>query len=757
LAIAVLVAACGGGSGGAGSSGGGGSGGGGGGGGSPALSFSPATATLTARTGTASTLYVTATPATGISGSLYAKLLSSTTDISQAVSLAANSDGTYTLGITSANSLAKGTYSGTLSIAICTDSACSHQVSGSPVSLPYNFSITDASAQIFAPNPAILAATFTAGAPPELDVTLTPSPVFTAILFVSVSAPQLLQNGTSITANPDGTYLVRMRPLTSLTVGHLSGMLSLSLCYDSACASKAAGSPVNLPYDWTLVAPPPPLTLTPATLTGTFVAGYPFPFAITAQASPSPTVAVGSVSVTDGSGTFQSNASYAYSDPTNPHPMLTVQATPTLAPGHYAGTLQLNVCSDSGCQTPVLGSPMSVPYDVTLTSPPLNSGKTPLSAWPGVSPWATYQGNASHTGFVPVTLDKNQFGVRWFWDAPQGGQPLSTMTAAAGRLYLNVGHTLYALSEFDSSTLWTHDFSSIQPYPQIISALNPPATSDGNVYITTSAQTATYMFGLAAKDGSQLFQSQFSAQWENYLAPTIFGSAAYTDGGTYGGMLSFDTTSGAQNFFAFLPQYDQWTPAVDASYAYAYTGGSLIWVDRLTGTQIGTITDPTWSWAGYSMRGAPVLGSAGSVLAINVGNSYANSLLDFSVGTSAVNWSVAGPYGANPAYANGVVYALNKSPMRLEARTEMSGALVWSWSPPTASETSYVGDPVVTNNIAFLSTNTTVYAIDLATHLAVWSLPTAARLALSENGVLYVEMVDGTGSTTGRLVAVNVK
>ena len=48
--------------------------------------------------------------------------------------------------------------------------------------------------------------------------------------------------------------------------------------------------------------------------------------------------------------------------------------------------------------------------------------------------------------------------------------------------------------------------------------------------------TATYMFGLSAADGSVLFQSQMSAQWEHYLAPTVANGIVYTDGGEYGGM-----------------------------------------------------------------------------------------------------------------------------------------------------------------------------------------------------------------------------
>jgi hypothetical protein len=616
-------------------------------------------------------------------------------------------------------------------------------------------------AQVFAPSPAELAATFTTGAPPTLTVTLTPTPVFTATVFASISPASLMQAPT-VTLNPGGTYTVSLQPLNALAPGQLTGTLTIKLCYDSACATPAPGSPVTLPYWLTIVPPPPPLTLTPATISGNFVAGTPFPFSITVQAVPAPGLSAPLyVGVNDRSGTISSAASFGYLVPTDSHQLLQVQAVSTLGAGTHSGTFALNVCSDSGCQHPVPGSPMSVPFSIMIAAAPANSGLTTLVPWPGVTGWATYQGNNSHTGFVPVTLDPGVFAYRWMWTTPStasNAKQLSTLTATAGQLYVNSGSVLYALKEYDHATVWSHDFSNIVVYASaIVAALNPAAVSGGNVYITTSAQNATYMFGLAASNGTVLFQSPFLAQWEHYLAPTIGNGIAYTDGGEYGGMYAFDATAGAQDFYANLAQYDEWTPAVDAHYAYAYVGGSLSWVNNTSGAAVGTVTDPTWQWSGYSMHGAPILGAANSVIAVNVGNLYQNSLIDFNTSTNTVSWTNAGPYGGNPAYANGVIYATNKTPMRLEARSEATGALQWSWAPPTPSETSYIGDVLITNNIVLLSTNTTTYAVDATTHATVWSMPAPGWLALSESGVLYVVTADSNGLADGRIIAINVK
>ena len=113
-----------------------------------------------------------------------------------------------------------------------------------------------------------------------------------------------------------------------------------------------------------------------------------------------------------------------------------------------------------------------------------------------------------------------------------------------------------------------------------------------------------------------------------------------------------------------------------------------------------------------------MLGAPGSVFVAN----YVNSLLnDGAIGNSLINsdvaggdfaWRKAGDYASTPAYADGVVYAANELPLRLEARTEADGALLWSWTPPTGDE-DVESEVLLTDNLAFVSTNLATYAIDL--------------------------------------------
>src|SRR5262249_49127649 len=118
-------------------------------------------------------------------------------------------------------------------------------------------------------------------------------------------------------------------------------------------------------------------------------------------------------------------------------------------------------------------SSVAVPFDVQVLSASSawpGNHEPPLAAWSGVPDWTIFQGNAAHTGYVPVSVDPNSFSSRW-----QGGPTLNntpnnyngafayTLTTDAGQLYIATGTTLYALSELDGSQAWSYQVAL--PFP----------------------------------------------------------------------------------------------------------------------------------------------------------------------------------------------------------------------------------------------------------------------------------------------------
>jgi hypothetical protein len=463
--------------------------------------------------------------------------------------------------------------------------------------------------------------------------------------------------------------------------------------------------------------------------------------------------------VTDPNNVFSPNVTVtANSDGTY---TLGLSTSSTASNGNYSGTVVVSLCNDAVCNNPV--QTVSVPYSVRILDSqstwPGNT-LTTLSAWSGVADWGTFQGNAAHTGYVPVTVNPDNFTTRW--QLPTGCTVASFVTCnmitTANGVFFLAGSTssnfqtdnlLYARKEYDGSVVWQYDFKD--------AFVSPPAAANGTVYVVAGQGNPTNFYGLKAKDGSLLFNSSMGSQYLSYLTPTIGASGIYTNGatgtGSTGGFYAFNS-DGSQAFFTSMAQGDSWTPAVDANGVYAYAGGVLTVVDPKTGATLHSISDPTAStFAASSIGGSPVLGASGSVIMANYLASQP-ALVDFNVAKNSIAWAIAGSYRTTPAYASGIIYAANSNPFRLEARSEKDGSLLWSWTPPGVSggmfEGGFTSEVLLTSNLIFVSTTLNTYAIDRTSHQMVWSYPASGHLALSANGILYIE-----GSNT--LTAINLK
>ena len=356
---------------------------------------------------------------------------------------------------------------------------------------------------------------------------------------------------------------------------------------------------------------------------------------------------------------------------------------------------------------------------------------TPLG---GNDTWPMFQGNARHTGFVPIDLNPAQFSLRWQQDIG-GADAVNPVAAGDGKvfvsllLYFDNVPSFFALDATDGHTLWSKNFGDVF-------SVNPPSYAYGKAYIQTGNHGSdTWLRAFDGATGAVVFQAPHQAQWERYFAPTIHDGKVYVNGGYYGGMYAFDATDGAQLWFADLPQYDQWTPAVDDTRAYSYVGEyqpGLYVRDRATGGAAGFIADPNFDWNGWSMNLAPVLGDQNDVFAIHDGR-----LISFNTANNTIRFELPGPYTGQPSYNAGRIYAVKSG--RLVVLDEMTGAEIWAWTPPVGV---IVAPMILTRTHLLASTAQQVYAVDLATHQHVWSYPASGHLALADD-TLYIASADG--------------
>ena len=382
---------------------------------------------------------------------------------------------------------------------------------------------------------------------------------------------------------------------------------------------------------------------------------------------------------------------------------------------------------------------------LTATAGPKNASAAltvvarPVAEWGQGGAWPTFQGNAGHTGHVPVTADPLAFRQRWV-ETVVSGKALNPVTTAEGKVfvsaisYFGAGQTLAALDLGTGGNLWSKDFGDIH-------GVHPPAYGQGRVYVTTSGHQDSFLWGFDASTGDVEMKSSYGNQWSRYFAPVVADGRVYMAGGYYDGMYAFRTSDGGQEWFAGTSQYDEWTPAVGGGQVFAYTESSLRVVNAATGALVYEIPDPSFSWSGWSMHVSPVLGSSSNVLATQGGR-----LISFDLAGRKIGWQVAGKFSGGVTVAEGVLYAVNDG--RVEARRESDGAFLWTWIPPEGVAT---GTIVATRNLLFVNTGAYVYAVDLGARKHTWRHPTPGHLALSGEGVLLVSRTNGT------VVAIDVK
>jgi outer membrane protein assembly factor BamB len=296
--------------------------------------------------------------------------------------------------------------------------------------------------------------------------------------------------------------------------------------------------------------------------------------------------------------------------------------------------------------------------------------------------------------------------------------------------------SVYAKRATDGVTKWRHVFTSTYGFGPDVA---PPSISDGVVYVATTAEEDTWVHALRASDCVQTYQSQFFTQWGSILNPTVRNGKVYVNAGTYEGVVyAFNIADGSTSWNASGGTYGKNTPAVDDEFVYAYNGETLD-VFNATDGSLATSIGQTPGGVFDDYNAAPILGSVDHVLAYRGNARYQQSrqLLDYSIANHAMRWMSIALYNSYPAVANGVVYAASDETGNLDALDEATGRVLWSWKP-SEQTINFIGNVVVTDNVALVSTFHRIYAIDLRRHHVVWSAPTPGTMSLSADRTLFV-------------------
>jgi outer membrane protein assembly factor BamB len=412
-----------------------------------------------------------------------------------------------------------------------------------------------------------------------------------------------------------------------------------------------------------------------------------------------------------------------------------------LSQGEHSGNLEVHVCFDGNtCSQQAAGSPWLMPLKVTVHPPSMLS---PLQPMAGLSSWNSFNGNASHTGYVPSTFDPARFTRRWLRVTGSNLGDTPTTANDNGKVFLvrnllnSSPAVLIAVNELDGQIAWKANVGE---------NASPPAVANGRVYVASTDAINTpgpgKLWVFDQQTGNVIKQTAMDGPG-GYMAPTVFGSDLYLGSGNKTGMSKY---LGAQDAIAWnsgaLTNWRTWTPAVDGNFAYAFLDGKLVAVNAATGANSWQLNDPNYVPGPDANAPVTLAGDRAYVLS-------ENRLMAFDVAARSLVWTKFGFGKSNLVLANRKLYAASGS--LLMVKSADTGEDLWSVGLSGHVNEAGFEHVLVTDNLVFVSSWTTTLAIDINTHKVVWSSPYGGDLAISSNGVLY------TLDDQGNLIATNLR
>ncbi|NGZ82736.1 quinoprotein amine dehydrogenase [Duganella sp. SAP-35] len=215
----------------------------------------------------------------------------------------------------------------------------------------------------------------------------------------------------------------------------------------TACGGGGGGNNGGTP---TTPAVSPALSFTPSTVTASIPAGTSQTLSVIASvARPADFANAGTVyaTVTDSVGVILPSAQLIRDSDTQYHAVL--QSAPTLVAGNYKGSFTVRLCRDSGCANQFPGSPMTLPYDLTVQP----AGQASFSAVSAMPLSATTQQGGAAPARSAVTISAPGRS----WTVSNGGASWLKLDAAggSGNATLGVGYDATGLAVGSYSTTLT--------------------------------------------------------------------------------------------------------------------------------------------------------------------------------------------------------------------------------------------------------------------------------------------------------------
>jgi len=358
--------------------------------------------------------------------------------------------------------------------------------------------------------------------------------------------------------------------------------------------------------------------------------------------------------------------------------------------------------------------------------------------------WSTYQGNAAHTGVLPMTVNPEKFHVLWTKNLAEKTQEHDwsvTFDAAVTdkMIYVSTHNTMTSVSTLSAVQVSTGDIAWQIPldYSQGITA---PAYANNKIFIAQGGVNQPNLRAYDAESGKLLFLIPISGMMD-YGTPVADDSHVYVQSGSFHN-INIATGRANKVFDGGLVN----TPVINNNLLYTFNDNrQLLIEDVTTGKTIDTIAAP--EMRGISMEiVSPVLDEKNKVL-FYCNRWFDDQLYAYDLPNSKTKWMAAEKFNGQPVLVDNTIY-ITQPDDALAAVDADSGKIQWKWKPVIPEEINHFPIPVATSNVIFVPGKRNTYAVSIATHQTVWQIPKSGRLVLGDK-LLFIIGRDSTVTAIG--------
>lgn len=353
--------------------------------------------------------------------------------------------------------------------------------------------------------------------------------------------------------------------------------------------------------------------------------------------------------------------------------------------------------------------------------------------------WAMYQGDVGHTGYIAESVLPRLVAQRWSLNV-QAGSPGPAPAGTSGiaisdglvitspyTYYNQNGAPLVAQRIADGTVVWSIDFGQLY-------SVNQPAIDNGVIYLQSCEGGNTSYLHAYAVDGTFLWRTPFDSQGDRYLGPIIVNGNIYFDGGTYGGLYSYNESDGANQWFTgAVNQYDGWSPTWNNGTLLVFTD-ALYTIAADTGLIISKI--PLYGNVGSSNQAPVVVGNYAYV-------TFYGNLVAFDLLNQVIAWQQN--INASGQVSTDGTELFVKAGGALSVRDPTTGNQLWSWAP--AATASVMSNIVVTKSHVIASDLNATYLISRITHVTDATIPHGGpEIAYGDDTVVVASDLNSTVS-----------